>query len=419
MELFLKNIGKIGEASLVIDGITVIAGENNTGKSTVGRALFAVFNSFCDSEIQVRQARIKSIAGLIERRRIGWDLEYSVAGRALAPKFVYQMDKYKSNPDLIRNELVRTFSEEEIEKISSPEKYFDDLVRFIIERLNIPGEKIFQVVLENRLESEFDNQINNIFLPGGGQIRLRTDVGELSVDIVDHKVAAISDPDNIRFYNEAVYIDDPLVLDELNLYQGRFSGNHRSHLLENLRKSDEEEINPADKAIAAQKLEKINRIISSVCEGAIVLDQPLHYGYRKAGSDKVLSIRNLSMGLKTFVILKRLLACGRIGEKSMVILDEPEIHLHPKWQLLFAELIILLHREFHMDILLNTHSPYFLNAIEVYAARYDVAEQCRYYMASISQDVAAFENVTDHIELIYSKLASPLQELENERYRNA
>ena len=163
MELFLKNIGKIGEASLVIDGITVIAGENNTGKSTVGRALFAVFNSFCDSERQVRQARIKSIAGLIERRRIGWDLEYSVAGRALAPKFVYQMDKYKSNPDLIRNELVRTFSEEEIEKISSPEKYFDDLVRFIIERLNIPGEKIFQVVLENRLESEFDNQINNIF----------------------------------------------------------------------------------------------------------------------------------------------------------------------------------------------------------------------------------------------------------------
>ena len=144
MELFLKNIGKIGEASLVIDGITVIAGENNTGKSTVGRALFAVFNSFCDSESQVRQARIKSITGLIERRRFGWDLEYSVAGRMLAPKFVYQMDKYKSNPDLIRNELIRTFSEEEIEKISSPEKYFDDLVRFIIERLDIPGEKFFR-----------------------------------------------------------------------------------------------------------------------------------------------------------------------------------------------------------------------------------------------------------------------------------
>ena len=40
MKLTLKNIGKIGTASVEINGITVIAGENNTGKSTVGRALF-------------------------------------------------------------------------------------------------------------------------------------------------------------------------------------------------------------------------------------------------------------------------------------------------------------------------------------------------------------------------------------------
>lgn len=39
MKLTLKNIGKIGTASVEINGITVIAGENNTGKSTVGRAL--------------------------------------------------------------------------------------------------------------------------------------------------------------------------------------------------------------------------------------------------------------------------------------------------------------------------------------------------------------------------------------------
>ncbi|WP_276946094.1 AAA family ATPase, partial [Eisenbergiella massiliensis] len=44
MKLSLKNIGKIETASVEINGITVIAGENNTGKSTVGRALFAVFN---------------------------------------------------------------------------------------------------------------------------------------------------------------------------------------------------------------------------------------------------------------------------------------------------------------------------------------------------------------------------------------
>ena len=36
MRLYLKNVGKVSEADIKLDGITVIAGENNTGKSTVG-----------------------------------------------------------------------------------------------------------------------------------------------------------------------------------------------------------------------------------------------------------------------------------------------------------------------------------------------------------------------------------------------
>ena len=40
MKLFLENIGKIGGACIEIKGITVIAGENNTGKSTVGKTLY-------------------------------------------------------------------------------------------------------------------------------------------------------------------------------------------------------------------------------------------------------------------------------------------------------------------------------------------------------------------------------------------
>ena len=59
MKLTLKNIGKVGKASVEINGITVIAGENNTGKSTVGRALFSVFNSFCNVQSQIKYERIK------------------------------------------------------------------------------------------------------------------------------------------------------------------------------------------------------------------------------------------------------------------------------------------------------------------------------------------------------------------------
>lgn len=134
-------------------------------------------------------------------------------------------------------------------------------------------------------------------------------------------------------------------------------------------------------------------------------------------SDKMLSVKNLSTGLKTFVILKNLLTNEVITDNGTIILDEPEIHLHPEWQLLFAELIVLLYKEFHMHILLNTHSPYFLRAIEVYAAKYGVSDMCRYYLAQVNKKGSAYiDDVTTEIDKIYAKLSKPLQQLEDERW---
>ena len=41
---------KLKQVKIEINGITVITGENNTGKSTVSRALFSIFNSFFSLE---------------------------------------------------------------------------------------------------------------------------------------------------------------------------------------------------------------------------------------------------------------------------------------------------------------------------------------------------------------------------------
>lgn len=64
---------------------------------------------------------------------------------------------------------------------------------------------------------------------------------------------------------------------------------------------------------------------------------------------------------------------------------------------------------------MNTHSPYFLNAIEVYTAKYGIAEKCKYYLASLNGNSSVIKDVSEHMEEIYSKLARPLQVLENER----
>lgn len=57
MKLVIDNISKIRHAEFEFRGITVIAGNNNTGKSTVGKVMFSAFNS------------LRNIGEKVERQR--------------------------------------------------------------------------------------------------------------------------------------------------------------------------------------------------------------------------------------------------------------------------------------------------------------------------------------------------------------
>ena len=48
----------------------------------------------------------------------------------------------------------------------------------------------------------------------------------------------------------------------------------------------------------------------------------------------------------------------------------------------------------------------------------EINDKCKYYLAEMDGESSYIKDVTDNIEKIYSKLAKPLQELENERYSN-
>lgn len=45
MELTVNNIGIIENANILLKGITVLAGENGTGKSTISKTVFSIFKS--------------------------------------------------------------------------------------------------------------------------------------------------------------------------------------------------------------------------------------------------------------------------------------------------------------------------------------------------------------------------------------
>ena len=59
MKLKIRNFAKILKADIQINGITIIAGNNNIGKSTVGKILDAVFNATYNIDEKMNKARIE------------------------------------------------------------------------------------------------------------------------------------------------------------------------------------------------------------------------------------------------------------------------------------------------------------------------------------------------------------------------
>lgn len=67
MRLKIENIAKVASADIKLNGITVIAGENNTGKSTVGKVLFSLLNCFYNIDHSIIEERVNEIYQKIKR----------------------------------------------------------------------------------------------------------------------------------------------------------------------------------------------------------------------------------------------------------------------------------------------------------------------------------------------------------------
>ncbi len=418
MRLYLKNIGKLSEVDIELNGITVIAGENNTGKSTVGKVLYSVFNSYYNIENQIENEKIQNISKILDMfyREIMNRITSRLDTRDIAKTILENETDYISNLEKLKEDtidLIAQYDDNFVSKIHMNEDVLNVTINRIVTILSISRTEILEKILEIKLKSEFNGNINNIYLYNDAKISLTIRDDEINIDIKKDEIINVSNEFSLD--TEIIYIDDPFVLDDYRRVIYNTSMQDHRNRLKNIIFSDNVKENILDEIIVNKKLNIIFDKINPICNGSIVRGG-MGYNYQTNHSEKPLNIRNLSTGLKSFVILKTLLQNGSIEENGTIILDEPEIHLHPEWQILFAEIIVLLQKEFNLHILLTTHSPYFLEAIEVYSAKYKIDDKCKYYLSENKGEVAYINDVTDNTESIYQKLARPFQNLENERY---
>ena len=419
MKLSIRNVGKLKEADVEINGITVITGENDTGKSTVGKVLWSVFNSFYKVYEQIKKERIDFVNEQIYSYVRNLDKSDNVKKKTLdmAIDIIQNYSIYYRNEENIKNYITEKFKEN---NYFVDAKVIEELTGDLYVVLGIKSIEIISSIIEQKLSTEFHDEIKNKNTESQEETSVELCIRnkilnfniEEGINVAGEFVENLKgDIDDFDLATEAVFIDNPFIIDDIeNIFEQK-KKNYRQHLVSKLYYNRNK--NTVKKMYVNEKLEKIYKKLNSIASGKITIKN-LDVYYKDSKME--INAKNLSTGLKTFAIIKMLLQNGTLEENGTIILDEPEIHLHPEWQLKFAELIVLLQKEFGMHILLTTHSPYFLNAIEVFSERHKIDDKCKYYVAENEGNSSIIKDVTGNTREIYRKLARPIQDLENIRY---
>ena len=411
MRLVLKNIGKIRSSDISIDGITVIAGENDTGKSTIAKTLFVLCDSYHNRSYKIYLERLKNIGKLLQIMKLENDeCEYFFPAtnedlNNIATFILDTKDKLLASKDALREKIVAWLDEITDGSIERPLKLDDAFFTNILEKVrfnvSVPEGDIFREIVVQTILAEFVGEARCLFNDENGNIFVSN--GDKDVHIVIDKNGDISiDNLSLKLMN-AVYIDNLAWFSDEGLP-------HQMGLAQYFQK-DFELNNAIDELITNRKLALVFNKISNICKGDIVKHKAGNWFYSLNNLKRLLPIDNLSVGVRVFSIIKFLIKNGAIQENSLLILDEPETHLHPAWQIVFAEVIVLLYKYLDVRFLLNTHSPYFLHAIEVYSAHHGIVDKCKYYLSQDTDGMSETEDVTTSVDKIYKKLLAPIQEL--------
>lgn len=405
MILKIKNIGKIHkEAEIEIDGITIISGINGTGKSTIGKCLYTIYSSFYDLSEKINFEKCKYIRRIINSNAV------TANAKSFSEILVFSnhlIDDYINGLEVdvcerVASELGGVIDTNDIDAVSEK----------VEEALKMPDEEIIKMIFEDKLFSEFANNCINVnYYDETAEMGIELKNGKIKCRLfngaIDRRKEFEIEKD-IDITKNITYIADMSILDQLsnNYSPMRYSfDTHEVNLLNKLRAEQNASDSVISGAIANKRVNEVVAKLNAINVGSLVKTGTHEYGYTADDLDGSIDLINVSAGLKELVVLKQLIMNGAIEENGILIFDEPEIHLHPEWQNVLAEVIVVLQKEFNLNILISTHSADFLSFIELYSKKYLTNELCKYYLIeNESRGCSVVRNVTDNIDEIYKRL---------------
>ena len=424
-KLKIDNFGPINEADLDISKINIIAGKNASGKTTLSKLIYCILTAFStDGEYLAYESmkdRLNSLIG--ESLKIDY-AETPIVTNLLNIQIDLQTNKnpnmklveqsydklesfIKSSNDFENKKYILSMIENDkktLEGISSPE--FNHDLLFNLLRNEFSGD---EQLLDNyndsviRIYDEWDNHFEyTIEIKDAINITLENGLRSLTTN------------------REAIYIETPYFLEFYPLNENRFFRQIPYHQLLLFNKLNDQStkndiLDEKHNAPIVDFQSKLNALV----KGSLKKNSNGLFVFKQNG--KTFDLQNTSTGLKSIGILQLLLENRKLKENSYLIMDEPEVHLHPEWQVKLAKILILLVKDLNINLFINSHSPQFIEAIEVYSVKYGLKDETKFYLTNkddASEKYDVCEISYDGLHELYNNLGDPYDIIDEVRGKN-
>lgn len=421
IKLDVTEFGPIQEADININKINVIGGVNATGKTTLSKLLYCfltgiapesgylinrsmkqLFNeyisrwgnngmSYNDNSFKIKFNKRKEPLSLLLNK---WDDKNSTY--EYFKNFYTKLKETSENLDLLTNKECTSHLkriENAVNENKSVYKQYWRVMQFLIMDEGV-------ITQEHADNTKIISNINDNL-----EIKLRyTDVTSANLNV--HGTSG-----DIPHINNIFYIDSPSLLDG-NKSNSQYTEQYKyKYLYNNLIESEK---NIYDDVYNEQiiKLEKdISKMIKGHFKYDSDIDQFIYYF-----NNKPINMFNTSSGYKQMGIIQMLLANRKLVEDSFLIMDEPEVNLHPEFQIKYAEILIKLVKKLNITLYINSHSPLFIEAIDLYSNKYDLVNATQFYIAEQieNSDKFNFKNIPrNELFKLYDNLGNPYRLLDD------
>lgn len=394
-ELHIKDFRAIKQADIQINGITVVSGINGCGKSTLSKLLYYAFrnaNSFEELVLQYVNLQLRPYLNVLEqlsniylhyphllktnvrllgRRTLRRDYtlsslkdtsSYIEEVRELCNRFVeldglLNMEGGTAMSERL-NMIIRSTLKDADSK-QSLKHLMDELVHKICEQVQKA-----ETMLVERPYKTLKHSIDTVFDTG---IPKNVTLQEYDDYILGEKVANVPLPHYIK---KVVYIDTPMVIG-MDTYPGQ--------------PTYWKELNDLLKIPAKRGYKRtINNFIKEeILKGDALFDNDMFSGgfkYKRLDGEEF-DLLECATGIKSFSLLQMLLKNLYLDENTLLIIDEPEAHLHPQWIVEYARLIILLHKKLGVKFFIASHSTDMVSAIRYISEKDKCLSSVSYYVA--------------------------------------